>query len=112
MFRKARLAGGLRAIYVPSGDGVTWDGWLIGVPKRDLITSAQVLLQDERLKIAATLPDTATLTAELLHMRVRIDSKAAHDSYAAWRENQYDDLVFAVALAYWLGENQRRAYSL
>jgi hypothetical protein len=62
------------------------------VPKGDLIAAAQVLLQGERLKIAATLPDTATLTAGLLHMRVRIDSKAAHDSYAAWRENQHDDL--------------------
>jgi hypothetical protein len=25
------------------------------------------------------------------------------------KENQHDDLVFAVALAWWLGENQRRA---
>ena len=30
-------------------------------------------------------------------MRVKIDPKTAHDSYAAWRENQHDDLVFAVA---------------
>jgi hypothetical protein len=81
------------------------------ISKLDLITSAQILLQSVRLKIAATLPDTATLTAELLHMRVKIDPKTAHDSYPAWRENQHDDLVFAVALACWLEENERRARS-
>lgn len=109
LFRRARLSCSLRAIYVHGGDAVTREGgWLIGVPKRDLIASAQVLLQSERLKIAAILPDTAILTTELVNMRVKIDPRTAHDSYAAWRENQHDDLVFAVSLACWMGENQRR----
>ena len=55
MFRKAQLACGLRAIYVHGGDAVTWDGWLIGVPKRDLIASAQVLMQSERLQVLYSL---------------------------------------------------------
>jgi hypothetical protein len=49
---------------------------------------------------------------ELLNFKVKIDPKTAHDSYSVWRENPHDDLVFAVALAYWLGENQRRAGAL
>jgi hypothetical protein len=108
MFRKAQLPCALRAVYVHSGGAVTRNGWIIGVPKWDLIASAQVLLQSGRLKIARTLPDAAILTTELLNMRVKIDPKTAHDSYAAWRENQHDDLVFAISLACWMGENQRR----
>jgi hypothetical protein len=49
---------------------------------------------------------------EPLNFKVKIEPKMAHDSYAAWRENQHDDLICAVALAGWLGENQRRAYAL
>jgi hypothetical protein len=49
---------------------------------------------------------------EPLNFKVEIDPKTAHDSYTAWRENQHDDLVFAVALACWLGENQLRAYAV
>jgi hypothetical protein len=111
LFDKARLACDLRGIYVHGGDAVTWDWRTVGVPKRDLIASAQVLLQSERLKIAAILPDTGALITELDNYRVKIDPKTAHDSYAAWRENAHDDLVFAVALACWLGENKRRAFA-
>ena len=77
---------------------------MIGIPKQDLIICAQVPLQSEQLKIAATLPDTATLITERRNIRGKIDPKTAHDSYVAWRENQHDDLVFAVALAWWLGK--------
>jgi hypothetical protein len=112
MFRKARLSCQLRAIYVHSGDAVTWDGWMIGVPKRDLIAAAQVLLQTKRLQIAGAMPDTTALTTELQNYRVKIDPQTAHDSYAAWREGVHDDLVFAVALACWMGENQRRAFAV
>jgi hypothetical protein len=109
LFRKARRACDLRAIYVHSGEAVTWEWGMIGVPKRALIAAAQGLLQSERLKIAATLPDTGALITELKGYQVKIDPKTAHDSYAAWRENAHDELVFAVYLACWMGENERRA---
>jgi hypothetical protein len=111
LFRKARLACDLRAIYVHGGGTVTWDGWLIGVPKRDLLASAQVLLQGKRLVILGTLPDTTHLVSELQNYRVKIDPVTAHDSYAAWREGVHDDLVFALSLATWMGENKRRAFA-
>jgi len=109
MFRLAHLPCSLYLIFVHGGNAVSWDGHMIGVPKRDLIAAAQVLLQDNRLKIAENMPDTATLTRELQNYHVKIDPVTAHDSYAAWREGVHDDLVFAVSLAVWLGENQRRA---
>src|SRR5687767_6312437 len=74
------------------------------VPKRDLVSNLQVLLQSERLKIAGDLPEAAALLRELRSFRVTI-STAGNDTYAAWRENDHDDMVLAVALACWQGEH-------
>lgn len=44
------------------------------------------------------------LINELLSFKVKITPNA-HDTYGTWREGVHDDLVLAVALAYWIGEN-------
>jgi hypothetical protein len=75
------------------------------VPKRDLVGVLQVLLQTERLKVSRKLALGPILQQEMLNFRVKIDSITAHDSYAAWREGQHDDLVLSVSLAAWWGEN-------
>jgi hypothetical protein len=85
----------------PRGEGGGWR-----VPKRDLVAVLQVLLQTGRLKIASALPDADTLQRELLAFEVKITS-AANDTYGAWREGAHDDLVLAVALACWRGEQNR-----
>ena len=74
--------------------------------KRYLVSTMQVLLQAERLKVAEGLPDAAVLVQELLNFRVKIDPLTAHDSYGVWREGQHDDLVLATAVACWYGERQ------
>ena len=78
-------------------------GWR--VPKRDLVGVVQVLLQNQRLRIAAALPEAETLLRELEGFRVRV-SAAGHDTYGAWRDGTHDDLVLAVALACWYGEHE------
>jgi hypothetical protein len=99
LLRHAKLR--LTSVTVTGGDQVTRDDrGGIRVPKRDLVAAAQVALQSGCLKIAAALPDAQTLVRELLAYRVTI-SATGHDSYAAWREQDHDDLVFAVALACW-----------
>ena len=90
-------------VLITGGDQTTHERGIWRVPKRTLVASVQVLLQSERLKIAATLPEAATLTRELLNFRVKI-TLAAHETYEAWREGIHDDLVLATALAVWLGE--------
>lgn len=99
------------AIFITGGDAVSREGRDYRVPKRDLVSVVQVLLQSERLKIASSLKEAATLTAELLAFKVSISLKG-HDSYGndvgPWRENPHDDLVLAVALAAWYGENMPR----
>lgn len=71
------------------------------VPKRDLVAAVQVLLQNERLKIARVLPEAGTLRQELMNFRMKINPVTAHDSYSHWREGVHDDLVLATALACW-----------
>jgi hypothetical protein len=104
MFRAAELPVPLVGVSIHGGDTVTngeGAGVSYRVPKRDLVAVVAVLLATRRLAIAKALPEAKTLTAELLNFRVKIDPTTAHDSYAAWREGQHDDLVLAVALACW-----------
>jgi hypothetical protein len=104
MFEAAKLPCPLYAIHIHGGDLVTNEGKHYRVPKRDLVSVVQVLLQSSRLKIVEGLPDTKTLVRELLNFKVKIDPQTAHDSYSAWRENIHDDLVLSVAMACWLAE--------
>lgn len=97
------ITGGLAAVLTPEGE---WH-----VPKRDLVGAVQLLLQTRRLAWARTLPDETILAAELGNFRVTI-SPSGRDTYGAgpaeqWREGAHDDLVLAVALACWAGEQQR-----
>ncbi len=73
------------------------------VPKKELVTSLQVVLQTRRLHIARDLPDAPVLIREMQNFRVKI-TLAAHETFGAWREGEHDDLVLAVALACWWAE--------
>lgn len=107
LFRKAKLRP--VAITITGGNEVTSVSGGFNVPKRDLITTLQVLFQSGDLKVASRLPLAQVLVQELLSFKVRIDVKTAHDSYEAWREGIHDDLVLAVALAAWYGKRQKGA---
>ena len=72
--------------------------------KRDLIGGVQALLQSGRLRLSSGLAETPLLIAELQTYQVKI-SDAGHDSYNA-REGKHDDLVLALALACWLGQQR------
>jgi hypothetical protein len=101
LLRKAGL--NPAAVMITAGGKETRDGLTYHVPKRDLVGQVQVLLQSGKLKIADGLPLGPKLVQELLAFKVTIDPKTAHDSYAAWREGDHDDLVLALALACWPG---------
>lgn len=82
-------------------DARTWR-----VPKKDLVSVVQVLLQGQRLHVAQALPEAATLVRELLAFRVKITAHA-NETFEAWRESAHDDLVLALALAAWYAERGR-----
>jgi hypothetical protein len=94
---------GAVAITLHGGSDVSRDSQRAGfrVPKRDLVTVSQVLLQNGRLKVAATLPEAETLRRELLNFRMKINPQTAHDSYEHWREGDHDDLVLSVSMGAW-----------
>jgi hypothetical protein len=107
-FTYARI--GAVAITLHGGSSVTRDPQRAGfrVPKRDLVTVTQVLLQNGRLRVASGLPEAETLKKELLNFRVKVDPKTAHDSYEHWRESEHDDLVLAVSMAAWFRQYWNR----
>jgi hypothetical protein len=88
-------------VTVTGGLNVSYDetGWR--VPKRDLVSSAKVMLSKRELKIAKGLQFKDVLLAELQNFRVKVNIATGHDSYEAWREGEHDDLVFAMCLACW-----------
>lgn len=78
------------------------------VPKRDLASVIQRLLQESRLIMPADHPMAETLTTELTGFRVKINLRG-HDSYGAgedWRSAPHDDLVLGLAVACWWAEHQ------
>ena len=68
------------------------------VPKRDLVSVVTMLLEGERLKIPARLPQAAVVINELETFRAKI-TLDGHDTYESWREKDHDDLVLAIACA-------------
>lgn len=94
----------MKGITITAGASVTQaeDGEL-RVPKKDLVGVLQSLLQTRRLLVASSLPDAVVLVKELENFKVKFTA-AANETYEAWREGDHDDLVLAVALAAWAGE--------
>jgi hypothetical protein len=73
------------------------------LPKKELVSALQVLLQSRRLSIASTLPDTAVLVKELETFKAKV-TLARSDALEDWREGPHDDMVLALGLAAWFGE--------
>jgi hypothetical protein len=88
------------AITITSGNEVTEKDGRYGVPKRDLIGAAQILVQSHRLRIAKSLPEAETLIKELLNFQIKITVNGG-DQYGAWRSGTHDDMVLALSLAAW-----------
>lgn len=97
----------LMPIQITGGYQVTSENGVWGVPKRDLISSAQVALQSGKLKVAASLPEAGALTAELERFRVKVNLN--EDAVTEWRERPQDDLVLALCVALWVAENRPKA---
>jgi hypothetical protein len=97
-------AGWVVPVTITSGHAVTRaDDGSYHVPKKELVTALQVVLQARRLHVARGLAEGPVLVRELQNFRVKI-TLAANETFGAWREGEHDDLVLAVALACWWAE--------
>jgi hypothetical protein len=86
-----------------AGDQMVQDGRSYRIPKRDVISTTQVLLQTGRLKIARSLPHAALLARELVNFHFKVGQDRSED-VLDWREGPDDDLVLALAIAAWEAE--------
>jgi hypothetical protein len=105
-FRRASLPAPLVPITITGGSTVkrAADGSL-HVPKKELVTTLQGLLQAGRLLVARRLPLASVLVKEMLDFRVMI-TEAARETFGAGRGGEHDDIVLAVALACWHAESR------
>jgi hypothetical protein len=103
------LAGRVTCLFCPititAGIGAvgTAPGCGFLAPKLELVGTLQVLLQTRRLQIADSLPEAPILVRELEMFRAASPILRG-DAVESWRERPHDDLVLAVAIAAWLGE--------
>ena len=112
MLRRSTISASIRPITITGGHKATPNeggGYL--VPKKELVSVLQVMLQARRIKVAPTLPEAATLVRELTTFQVKI-TPAANEVFGAWREGQHDDLVLAVAIAVWQADRGLEAWVL
>lgn len=95
-------------VTITGGDAISHDRDDYRVPKRELVTRTQVVMETKRLQIASQLPLAPTLVAEMDNFKVKKIILTGHDSYGAgadWRDGNHDDLVLSVAMGLWWGEH-------
>lgn len=92
-------AGRLETITITAGREVTRvsGGW--HVAKGELVSVAQVALQQGKLNVSPQLPEARTLRDELGTFEVTLT--AAANAQFSHRDGKHDDLVLATALALW-----------
>jgi len=103
MISRARPQAIIRPITIVAGHAVVPDGAGWHVPKKELVSALQVLLQSRRLQVARGLPMAPVLVKELETFRVKI-TVSANETFESWRERDHDDLVLSVAMAAWVGD--------
>jgi hypothetical protein len=102
LLRKAGPQAWIRPVLITAGHQITEEDDTHHVPKKELVSTLMVLLQNRRFKVA-NLPERELLVKELVNFKTKI-TVSANETFEAWRERDHDDLVLAVALAAWVGE--------
>ena len=85
------------------GQNVNRDGRTHKVPKQDLATTVQSLLQARRLTIAEGLDLAGQLVREMKQFRVKV-SDSGHARFEHATESESDDVLLSLACALWYAE--------
>jgi hypothetical protein len=107
LLRRRRLPASIQPVTITAGDRASIDErgvW--SAPKKELVSTLQLLLQSRRISVASTLPESGTLARELVRFRTKA-TVSSNDALEVWRERPHDDLVLAVAIAAWQGERPK-----
>jgi hypothetical protein len=102
LLKEAQLGCRLYPVVITAGEEESTDGVRWRVPRRDLLAGLQVAFQRKRLLLSAAVPALEPLIEELNAMRVRVRP----DGCERVEGGRRDDLVFALALAWWRGSRE------
>jgi hypothetical protein len=97
LLRQGGLGCRVIPVVITGGETESSDGVRYRVPKRDLMSGLQVAFQKRRIGLSADLPVLSVLREELRCMRLRV-SAGGFERYGG---RGHDDLVMALALAWW-----------
>ena len=111
LFLNTRMPVEITPLTITAGSEVREDRWnrtgnrAYWVPKIELVSTVQSLLQTRRLRVVPRLALADVLKRELLDFKIKVTA-SANETFGSWREGAHDDLVLAVAMAAWLAEHQ------
>jgi hypothetical protein len=105
MLRKARLNCPVSGVTITSGDHAHARGEDWHVPKKDLLSNLQLLIEEQRLKVTRHLAAAQTLVDELINMRLW-----ERQSIGAQGPDAHDDLAMALALACWRARRKENGF--
>lgn len=95
------ITGGNRSIR----QGDTWN-----VPKMELVAAVTSAIESGRLEIPMMNHDAKVMSEELKAFRSKVTAAGNKTAAADWRSKQHDDLVLAIALAIFLGDQRKREF--
>lgn len=101
LMRDASLAP--TGVQITSGYHVSEQEYGYSTPKREIVSSLQVLFQAGRIELNAQLPELNEFRTQLQHFTYKINQKG-NETFEAERESIHDDLVLAVALGAWFAD--------
>jgi hypothetical protein len=110
VLRKAGPRAWIRPVLITAGHQITEEDDTHHAPKKELVSTLQVLLQGRRFKVAP-LCERELLVKELVNFKVKV-TVSANETFEAWLERDHDDLVLAMALAAWVGEKDAHQSSV
>lgn len=79
----------------------------IHVPKSDLVTAGQLLVQQERVRVAAGLKWAEEARRQFKSFRGKINERTKHKVYEAETDEEHDDIVICYLLGAWWFTMQR-----
>jgi hypothetical protein len=102
-FRRVSVTGSNTTLKRPDRSNGYWS-----VPKRDLVFAAVAAFQQGKIRIAKGIEDRDALVNELRNYRRTTNIATGNMAFEPWRESDHDDLLFAVCLALWGWQVQKR----
>jgi hypothetical protein len=102
-FRRVSITGSQTQLKRPERTNGYWS-----VPKKDLIFPAVAAFQQGKIRIAKGIKDREPLVHELKNYRRTTNIATGNLAFEPWRESDHDDLLFAVCLALWSWQVQKR----